>query len=119
MEERLKMSDTCSRIRLCSTDDVDWDSAIRVEEGDLVLAVFNINGTFYVTDDLCTHGPGSLAEGYTEGEEIECPFHQGRFNVISGQPTSAPCTVPLRTWAVTLRDGKIYIDAAQHETSGA
>jgi len=105
-------------IELCRAADVTPDQPFKAELNGEQLAVFEVDGKYYVTQDQCTHGPGSLAEGYTEGEEIECPFHQGRFNVISGQPTSAPCTVPLRIWAVTLRDEKIYIDAAQHETAG-
>mgnify|MGYP000213861094 CR=1 FL=1 len=49
------------RIELCKVSDVDEGTAIKVETGDLVLAVFNLNGAFYVIDDLCTHGPGSLS----------------------------------------------------------
>jgi anthranilate 1,2-dioxygenase ferredoxin subunit len=104
------MSDTCSRIRLCSTDDVDWDSAIRVEEGDLVLAVFNINGTFYVTDDLCTHGPGSLADGYLEGHEVECDFHNGKFDVRTGEVTAPPCMIPIKTYKVVVENNEVMIE---------
>jgi Rieske [2Fe-2S] domain len=54
------------RLDLCSTSDVAPGSALKVEIDDLILAVFNIDGEFYVTDDTCTHGPGSLSEGYIE-----------------------------------------------------
>lgn len=104
------MSETCLKIRLCSTDDVDWDSAIRVETNDLVLAVFNVNGTFYVTDDLCTHGPGSLADGYLEGHEIECDFHNGRFDVRTGEVTAPPCMVPIRTYKVVIEGNDLMIE---------
>jgi anthranilate 1,2-dioxygenase ferredoxin subunit len=104
------MSDTGSKVRLCSTDDVDWDSAIRVEEGDLVLAVFNINGTFYVTDDACTHGPGSLADGYLEGHEIECDFHNGKFDVRTGEVTAPPCMIPIKTYKVVVENNDILIE---------
>lgn len=104
------MSEICSKIRLCSTDDVDWDSAIRVETNDLVLAVFNVNGTFYVTDDLCTHGPGSLADGYLEGHEIECDFHNGRFDVRTGEVTAPPCMVPIRTYKVVVEGNDLMIE---------
>jgi nitrite reductase/ring-hydroxylating ferredoxin subunit len=82
----------------------------RVEHGNLAYAVFRVNGQFYVTQDDCTHGPGSLAEGWVEGEEVECPFHQGRFHIPTGQPTAPPCTVPLRIWPARLIDGAIYIE---------
>ena len=51
----------------------------------MTLAVFNVGGEFFVTDDLCTHGPGSLSEGYLEDDVIECNFHNGQFNVRTGE----------------------------------
>src|SRR5215467_2532637 len=68
------------RIDLCSADEIAPGSAIKVETGDLVLAVYNVDGEYFVTDDLCTHGPGSLSEGYIDGDVVECNFHNGQFN---------------------------------------
>jgi len=51
------------QLELCSTGDVAVGTAIKVERQGLELAVFNIEGEFYVTDDHCTHGPGSLSQG--------------------------------------------------------
>ncbi len=104
------MAEACTKIRLCSTDDVDWDSAIRVEEGDLILAVFNVNGVFYVTDDLCTHGPGSLSEGHLDGHTIECDFHNGAFDVRTGEVVTPPCMVPVKTYKVSIEDNSVLIE---------
>ena len=65
------------RIELCSTADVDVGAALRVEAQGLNLAVFNLDGEFYVLDDQCTHGPGSLSEGYVDGDVVECNFTTG------------------------------------------
>ena len=62
------------------------------------LAVFSIKEDIFVTADLCTHGGGRLSEGYLEGYEIECPLHQGRFDVRTGAVTAAPCVRPVRTF---------------------
>jgi anthranilate 1,2-dioxygenase ferredoxin subunit len=104
------MNDLRTRLRVCSTEDVDWDSALRVEIEDLVLAVFNVNGMFYVTDDRCTHGPGSLSEGFLEGHEIECDFHNGKFDVRTGEVTAPPCMVPVKTYNVTVEGTDVMID---------
>ncbi|MBP1876322.1 Biphenyl dioxygenase ferredoxin subunit [Ensifer adhaerens] len=104
------MAEAMTRIRLCSTDDVDWDSAIRIEEGDLILAVFNVNGAFYVTDDLCTHGPGSLSEGYLDGHTIECDFHNGAFDVRTGEVVTPPCMLPVKTYRVVLENNDVLIE---------
>ena len=71
---------------------------MRVEKDDLILAVFNVDGEFFVTDDACTHGPGSLSEGYVEGDVVECNFHNGQFNIKTGEVVSPPCMVPVKTY---------------------
>ena len=99
-----------TRIKLCSTDDVAAGAALKVETGDLVLAVFNVGGQFYVTDDACTHGPGSLSEGYVEDDVVECNFHNGQFNIRTGEVVSPPCMVPVKTYPAVVVDGGVYIE---------
>jgi nitrite reductase/ring-hydroxylating ferredoxin subunit len=99
-----------TRIELCSTDEVAAGSAIRVENGDLILAVYNLDGEFYVTDDMCTHGPGSLSEGYIEDDIVECNFHGGQFNIKTGEVAAPPCMVPIKTYPTTVENGKVVIE---------
>lgn len=98
------------KIELCSTDDVEIGTALKVEKDDLVVAVFNIEGQFYVIDDACTHGPGSLSEGYVDGDVIECDFHNGAFNIKTGEVVAPPCMIPIRTYKTTVEDGKVFIE---------
>jgi biphenyl 2,3-dioxygenase ferredoxin component len=99
-----------TRIKLCSADEVAPGSAIKVENGDLVVAVFNVEGEFYVTDDACTHGPGSLSEGYIEDDVVECNFHNGQFNIRTGEVVSPPCMIPVKTYPTVVEDGTVYIE---------
>ncbi|HZC57118.1 MAG TPA: non-heme iron oxygenase ferredoxin subunit [Xanthobacteraceae bacterium] len=101
---------SAKRIDVCSTGDVAPGSALKVEIDDLVLAVFNIDGAFYVTDDTCTHGPGSLSEGYIEDDVVECNFHNGQFNIRTGEVVSPPCMVPVKTYQVAVVDDKVTIE---------
>ena len=108
-------SSKCAKIRstmlaLCSTQDVPEGGAIKVERDGLSLAVFNLGGRFFVTDDACTHGPGSLSEGDIDGEIVECNFHNGAFHIPSGRVEAPPCMVPLRTYAVSVKDGQVCIE---------
>jgi nitrite reductase/ring-hydroxylating ferredoxin subunit len=98
------------RIELCNADEVKPGTALKVEIDDLVLAVFNVDGQFYVTDDLCTHGPGSLSEGYIEDDVVECNFHNGQFNIRTGEVVSPPCMVPIKTYRTSVVDGKVTIE---------
>lgn len=104
------MVGTRTKLRLCSTDEVDFDSAIRVEVDDLVLAVFNIDGMFFVTDDQCTHGPGSLSEGDISGHIVECDFHYGAFDIRTGEVAAPPCMVPVRTYQAVVEDDAVFIE---------
>ena len=99
-----------NRVDLCATDDVEEGAVIRVEAGDLVVAVYRVEGNFYVTDDNCTHGPGSLSEGFLDGYEIECDFHQGCFDIRTGEVTQPPCIVPIRTYSVIVENGRVLIE---------
>jgi len=99
-----------TRIKLCTTDQIPLGEALKIEAAGLTLAVFNVDGRFHVTDDGCTHGPGSLSEGYLEGEIIECNFHQGCFNVRTGEVVSPPCVIPVKTYTSVVQDGVVYIE---------
>jgi nitrite reductase/ring-hydroxylating ferredoxin subunit len=85
-------------------------TALRVEAGGVVVAVFNIEGQFYVTDDACTHGPGSLSEGYIDGDVVECNFHNGQFDIKTGEVVSPPCMVPVKTYPTTVEGGVVLIE---------
>jgi len=103
-------------IDLCATDDI-ADGDIRrgaLPDGHAV-AIYNVNGEFYVTDDICSHGEASLSEdGSLDGFEVECSWHFGRFDVRTGEPCAMPCELALRRWPVKIEAGRILIDPAEH-----
>lgn len=61
-----------------------------VEIDGLFIAVFNVGGTYYAIEDVCTHDDGPLAEGELDGFEIECPRHGARFDIRTGRVLSFP-----------------------------
>lgn len=77
------------------------------------LAVYRVNeAEFYCTDDTCTHGAASLAdEGILEGYIVECSWHEGKFDVRTGQPCALPCTVPLKTYPVIVEGDEVVLRA--------
>lgn len=104
------MPQTCTRVGLCKQSDVSLGKAIKIEKHGLTLAVFNVEGDYLVTDDACTHGPGSLSEGCIEGEVVECDFHNGAFNIRTGEVVAAPCMIPLKTYTTYVEDGEVSIE---------
>lgn len=95
---------------LCRTEDVPEDEPLRVVLPDgHAVAVYRWEGAYYCTDDLCSHGEASLSEGYVEDGEIVCPFHMGSFCIRSGEPRTAPCSVPISAYLVTELGGELLI----------
>jgi nitrite reductase/ring-hydroxylating ferredoxin subunit len=103
------------KVRLCATDALDEDSMCQVAlPGRLPVAVYRVEGRFYVTDDTCTHGKASLAdEGELEGHCVTCTWHDGRFDIRTGAPLCAPCTEPIRTYPALIEDEAVHIDLGE------
>lgn len=104
------MSEAGTKLDLCATDDVSPGEVISVEADDLELAVYNVDGVFFVTDDACTHGPGMLSEGYLDGHVIECDFHNGAFDIRTGEVVAPPCMIPIRTYKVIVENDRVMIE---------
>jgi nitrite reductase/ring-hydroxylating ferredoxin subunit len=107
------MSETNNLIELCAQSDVPEGEVIKVETAGLELAVYHVAERFYVTDDLCTHGPGSLSEGFLEDHVIECDFHGGQFDIRNGEVVAPPCILKLRTYKVVPHESAVMIEAPQ------
>jgi len=81
----------------------------QVRVGPRYVALYNVAGTVYATDDICTHADASLSEGYLEGDIVECPLHQGRFHVPTGKAMGAPVTVDIATFQVRIEGADILV----------
>jgi nitrite reductase/ring-hydroxylating ferredoxin subunit len=95
---------------VCAASDVAENTVKAFEVGTTTLAVYNIGGDYFATDNECTHGAASLADGILEDDVIECTLHFGAFNVKTGEAVQAPCFTPLRTYKVAVRDGQVFVD---------
>lgn len=89
--------------------DVPEDDVIGMMVAGRDVALYNAGGQIFATDNLCTHGHARLCDGFLEGHEIECPLHQGKFDVRTGQPTCAPVTEAIRSYPVKIEGGRVYL----------
>jgi len=96
-------------------DDFDDEDIEQIKVGALAVAVYRAKGEFYATQDLCTHERAYLSDGVLIDCVVECPFHQGRFDVRTGKALSPPVVVPLKTYPLKLVDGKIYVNVSSAE----
>lgn len=103
------MSETTAWIDALSTDDLPVDDVIGVAVAGKDLAVYTVGAEVFASDNLCTHGNARLCDGFLDGHEIECPLHQGKFDVRDGRPACDPVTEPLRTYPVCIEGSRVFI----------
>jgi naphthalene 1,2-dioxygenase system ferredoxin subunit len=85
------------------------DAGISVMAEGRDVAIFRSGDAVYASANLCTHGQARLCDGYLDGHEIECPLHQGRFDLRSGAPTCAPASAPLKIYRARIDGGRVYL----------
>jgi naphthalene 1,2-dioxygenase ferredoxin component len=74
------------------------------------IALYAVKGEVYATDNLCTHGAARLSDGFLEGREIECPLHQGKFDVCTGKAMCAPLTQNIRIYPTRIENNRIFLN---------
>ena len=86
---------------------------------DREIALYRVDGAVHATDDRCTHGDARLSDGFVIDHCIECPLHQGQFDVRTGAPLCAPVTEPVRAYAAREVGGTIEVALAGPATTEA
>ena len=94
---------------VATLDDFAASDAIFVVAAGKEIAIFLVDGTVFATANRCTHGDARLCDGWVEGHEIECPLHQGRFDVRNGKALCAPLDEDLKTYPVKIEGGRVYL----------
>ena len=78
------------------------------------VAIFHTeDGEVFAIDDTCTHQDASLADGWLEGCEVECPLHASRFDLRTGRVDAPPAKLPVRTHRVEVTDGVVHVELSK------
>ena len=85
------------------------DDVVGVQVAGRDLAFYTVGDDVYATDNICTHGHARLCDGFLDGHEIECPLHQGKFDVRDGRPTCEPVTEALRSYPVKIEGSRVFV----------
>jgi 3-phenylpropionate/trans-cinnamate dioxygenase ferredoxin subunit len=86
------------------------DEALGVTVGEVPIAIVRAGGALHAIHNVCTHQYALLSDGYVEDGYIECPLHQGRFELTTGRALCAPVTEPVKVYPVKVEDGKILVE---------
>ncbi|MCE2831537.1 MAG: non-heme iron oxygenase ferredoxin subunit [Oxalobacteraceae bacterium] len=97
-------------IDIVSKADVPEDDVVGVEINAKSIALYQVDGEIFATDNICTHGNARLCDGFLERHEIECPLHQGKFDIRNGKAMCAPLTEDIRTYPVKIEGDRVFIE---------
>ena len=103
---------TTTWVDAAAIDDIPADDVIGLAVQGRDIAFYGTDEGIFATDNLCTHGHARLCDGFLDGHEIECPLHQGRFDVRDGRPMCEPVTAALRSYPVKIDGGRVYLQLA-------
>jgi 3-phenylpropionate/trans-cinnamate dioxygenase ferredoxin component len=97
-------------VEACAADDIEEEDVIRFDHGSRTFAVYRLaNDAYFATDGLCKHEHVHLADGLVTDNIIECPKHNGRFDVRTGEAKGAPVCIKLGTYPIKVEAGRVMI----------
>jgi naphthalene 1,2-dioxygenase system ferredoxin subunit len=99
------------RWRVARLEELRSGEVMAVECGEREIALYRVGDAVYATDNFCSHGAARLCEGFLDGHTIECPLHQGAFDIRTGAATREPADEPIETFRVEIEDGAVYVVA--------
>ncbi|WJJ92743.1 non-heme iron oxygenase ferredoxin subunit [Neopusillimonas aromaticivorans] len=97
-------------VDVLAADDVPDDDVVGVQAGGRDLAIYGVEGNVFATDNICSHGNARLCDGFLEDFEIECPLHQGRFDIRNGKAMCEPLTEDIRAYPVKIENGRVWVE---------
>ena len=100
---------TTNWVEAARVDDIDPDEPLAVTLNGRDIALYKLPDGLYATDNLCTHAFATLSDGFLENGEIECPLHQGRFDVATGKALCEPATDDIRTYPVKVDGATVFV----------
>ena len=98
--------------RAANVDDVVEGEVVGASVGGRPIALYRVEGELYATHDICSHEHARLSEGYLDGCEIECPLHQARFDIRTGEARCRPATQPVAVYPVKVVGADILVRVA-------
>lgn len=102
------MSEQWAQVAECRQ--IGEDEALAVEHEGQHICLYNLGGQIFATDNRCSHGDADLSEGLIlDGGLIECPLHEGTFDIRTGEPMSPPCIERIRSHEVKVEANVVFL----------
>jgi len=105
-------ADETGWMRAARRSDLAEGEALGVEVAGHSIALYDVGGDIFATDNICTHAYARLSDGWLDGDLIECPLHAARFEVRTGKVLDPPATVDLKTYPARVIGDEIQVKLA-------
>jgi len=99
-------------ILVCALSELPPGTMKGIEQDGRRILVVNLDEKIYAWDGTCTHEEADLSTGFLLGEEVTCPLHLSRFNLLTGEAVNPPAEKPLRKYLAKVENGEIFVDLA-------
>jgi glycine betaine catabolism B len=96
-------------VKVASTNDIHHSQMKEIQLDGEIICLVNVDGKYYAIGNICTHEGGPLADGTLDGYEVECPWHNSKFDVRTGDVKEPPATEPETTYQVKVEGDSILI----------
>ena len=96
-------------VKVARKQDVSEETIREVKYNEESVCLANIGGKYYAIGNICTHEGGPLAEGTLQDFEVECPWHNARFDMRTGEVLSPPAEKPVPTYEVVVKEDDVFI----------
>jgi 3-phenylpropionate/trans-cinnamate dioxygenase ferredoxin subunit len=99
-------------VKIATVHDIPADEVRAFHYDGRQIAIYNVGGQLYATDNICSHAYAELHEGYLDTDDctIECPLHGSRFDLRSGAVLSLPAYEPIATYAVRVEGQDVLVE---------
>ena len=97
-------------IHVCPLSELPPGTMRGIEQDGRRILIVNLEGRLHAWDGTCTHEEADLSTGFILGEEVTCPLHLSRFNLLTGEAVNPPAEKPLSEHLVMVENGEIFVD---------
>jgi nitrite reductase/ring-hydroxylating ferredoxin subunit len=97
--------------RVAGTGDLKDGSMLNVSAEGEAICLARLGDKYYAINNVCTHFFTYLTDGelYPDTCEVQCPLHDSRFNLETGEASEPPADVPEEVYNVKIEGDDILV----------
>ncbi|QUS41953.1 non-heme iron oxygenase ferredoxin subunit [Tardiphaga alba] len=96
-------------LKAADLDDVVDGEPFACEIAGTKLALYSLDGCIFATSNICSHAYALLSDGLIEGDAIECPLHNARFDIRTGKALTSPAEKDIATYLTKVEGNAVFV----------